>query len=80
MYDMSTTLTVRTADNLDRALRTLARSEGMSLSEFVRRVLEDAVDELSLADRAGHLAGRLLLDSDNADTWRSEIRERNWRA
>jgi len=77
---MSTTLTVRTDDNLDRALRTLARSEGISLSEFVRRVLEDAVDELSLADRAGHLAGRLLLDPDNADTWRAEIRERNWRA
>lgn len=75
---MGTTLTVRTHEKLDQALRTLALAQGVSLSEFVRRILEDAVDELSLADRAGHLAGLLQMDGDN-DSWRAEIRERNWR-
>jgi len=78
MYDMSTTLTVRTDERLDQALRALAQSEGVSLSEFVRGILEDAVDELSVGARAGHLAGRLRIDAD-ADGWRAEIRERNWR-
>jgi len=80
MYDMSTTLTVRTDEKLDQALRALARSEGVSLSEFVRGILEDAVDELSVGTRAGHLAGRLCIDADATDGWSAEIRERNWRA
>ena len=78
MYDMSTTLTVRTDDDLDRALRELAESEGLTLSELVRRILEDAVTERPLAQRAGHLAGRLILAEDD-DAWRAQLRERNWR-
>lgn len=79
MYDMSTTLTVRTGDRLDATLRSLARSQGVNLSELVRSILEDAVDELSLAERASHLGGRLELEPDGIDGWRSQIRERNWR-
>lgn len=79
MYHMSTTLTVRTDEELDTALRRRAREEGLSLSELVRRVLEDAVRDAPLADRAGHLRGRLRLHEDTADAWRAQIRERNWR-
>lgn len=79
MYDVSTTLTVRTGDRLDAALRSLARSQGVNLSEMVRWILQDAVDELSLAERAGHLGGRLKLEAKGTDSWRSQLRERNWR-
>ncbi len=79
MYDMGATLTVRTGDRLDVAVRSLARSQGLSLSELVRQILEDAVDDLSLAQRAGHLGGRLKLEANAADRWRSQIRERSWR-
>lgn len=79
MYDMSTTLTVRTDDELDRALRQLARSEGLSLSELVRRILEDAVQERTLAERAGHLAGVITETDARDDAWREQIRVRNWR-
>lgn len=79
MYDMSTTLTVRTDDALDQALRELACSEGLTLSELVRRILEDAVQERTLAERAGHLAGALDALDAGGDGWREQIRSRNWR-
>ena len=79
MYYMGTTLTVRTDDEMDRGLRDLARAEGLSLSQLVRRILEDAIHERTLQERAGHLAGSLGELDAAGDAWREQIRRRNWR-
>lgn len=76
---MSITLTVRTDESLRKALEERARAQGKTLSEFVREVLREAVDDRPLAARTGHLRGRLTLDRQDADAWREELRRRNWR-
>ena len=78
MYDMSTTITVRTTAALRKALERRARSLGKTASEFVRETLEDALAERPLGDRAGHVKGRLEL-AQPSEEWRQQIEERNWR-
>jgi plasmid stability protein len=75
---MSTTLTVRTPDRLHHALAERARSQGKSVSELVREILEDAVVERSVLERTRHVIGQLDFEADG-DEWRHQIRERNWR-
>jgi len=80
MYDMSITLTVRTDEQLMASLRQTATADGITLSDLVRRILEDAVAERSLGRLSGHLRGRLELDpTDQGDAWHQQLRERNWR-
>ena len=76
---MNTTLTVRTDRNMREALEERARAQGLTVSELVRRFLEDAISERPLAQRAGHLKGRLERSGPVADVWRNHLRERNWR-
>ncbi|MFW6012105.1 MAG: FitA-like ribbon-helix-helix domain-containing protein [bacterium] len=76
---MSTTLTIRTDEALRRSLEERAAASGKSLSEVVREILEAAVIPRPLAARTGHLRGRLSLRPDDAEPWRKELRERNWR-
>ncbi len=77
---MSTTLTIRTDEELRQALRKRAREQGMSVSEVARGILRAALAERPLAARAGHFKGKLELSADDRDPWRRELRERNWRS
>jgi plasmid stability protein len=77
---MSTTVTVRIADDLRRALEARARAQGKSLSTTVREALEATVADGPAGIRVGHLRGRLRLSAPSAGTWREKLRERNWRA
>jgi plasmid stability protein len=75
---MSRALTIRADDDLRRALEARAAAEATTVSELVRRILRQAVAEVPLAVKAGHLAGRLEIPEDD-DPWRRELRSRNWR-
>ncbi|MDE2999697.1 MAG: ribbon-helix-helix protein, CopG family [Gemmatimonadota bacterium] len=76
---MNTTLTVRTDRTMREALEERARAQGLTVSELVRRLLAEAISDRPLAQRAGHLKGRLDLSEPGADAWRNRLRERNWR-
>lgn len=80
MYRMrNTSLTVRTDPGLRAALDRRAEQEEKTVSRVVREILEAALEERSIAERAGHLEGRLRLGSADG-AWRDRLRERNWRA
>lgn len=76
---MSTTLTIRTDDRLREALRKRAALQGKSVSELARELLLAGLEERPLAQRTGHLRGRLDLRSATADTRRQQIKKLNWR-
>ena len=76
---MDTTLTVRTDRTMREALEERALAQGLTVSELVRRLLAEAISERPLAQRAGHLRGRLELAEPGADAWRNHLRDRNWR-
>ncbi len=76
---MSTTLTVRTDEDLSDALRQRAAAQGKTISRVVREILEEALSERPIGMRAGHLKGRLEVPADDEDPWRRQLRERNWR-
>ena len=61
------------------ALEERAQAQGLTVSELVRRLLEEAISERPLGQRAGHLKGRLELPQPGADPWRNQLRDRNWR-
>ena len=75
---MGTTLTVRTGEELHQALQRRAESLGKTVSELVREVLEEAVTERPIAERTGHVKGRLGLP-EPADPLRKHLKDRNWR-
>ena len=79
---MGTTLTVRTDESLRRALAARAKALGVGMSELVRMILQEALDERPLGARTGGLRGRLDLGNDarGADAMRERLRKRNWRA
>ncbi len=76
---MSTTITIRTDDELRRRLEERAEAAGTSISALVRQILEAAVSERPLGRRAEALRGRLQVSEDARRSWRSSLRERNWR-
>jgi len=80
-YDvcMSTTLTVRTDDELRKKLEDRATARGTTVSQVVREILRDALDERPLEARTGHLRGRLELPRTDSGEWRETLHERNWR-
>ena len=77
---MSTTLTVRADEALRDALAERARSQGKTVSQLVREILEAALAERPLGARAGHLKGRLVLREQASEPWREGLRQRNWRS
>jgi plasmid stability protein len=77
---MSTTITIRTDEELREALEQRARAEGKTLSGLVREILENALEERPLEARTSHLRGRLELPGPGSDAWSRTIRDRNWRA
>ncbi len=75
---MSTTLTVRTGEELRATLEQRAKGLGKSVSELVREILEDALADRPFGQRTSHVKGRLELP-DGIDPWRRQLKERNWR-
>ena len=75
---MRTTITVRADQDLREALAGRAALEGKTISAIVREILQEALAERALGDRAAHLRGKLAIEGDN-DEWRGRLRERNWR-
>lgn len=75
----TSTITVRTGDDLRRDLEERAAAAGKSLSEVVREILEAAVSRQPIAGRVSHLKGQLRLPRSHSEPWRRELRERNWR-
>ena len=80
VYDMGHTLTVRTDEGLQKALRKRAQVQGKTVSGLVREILKKALVERPLSARAGHLKGKLELPREPSDTWSKRIRDRNWRS
>ena len=76
---MRTTVTVRTDASLREALLKRAVSQGKTLSELVREILEEAVLERPLGGRIGHLRGKLTSSTSADEGWRKRLRDRNWR-
>lgn len=76
---MGTTITVRADDALRKALEARARARGVTLSEAAREILREALEDRPLAERTGHLRGRLSLARQPTEPWRRALRERNWR-
>lgn len=76
---MRTSLTIRMDEKLRDALRERAALQGKTVSQLAREILSEALEERPMAARIGHLRGRLKIPPDASDSWRKEIRARNWR-
>ena len=76
---MSTTITIRVDDPLREVLDKKAAASGKTVSELVREILEEALTEMPLQVRAGHLKGMLRLPRKTSEPWRKRLCERNWR-
>ena len=79
LYYMSTTLTLRIPPDQREALIRRAAQAGVTVSELLRSILRKALADRSVSAKAGHLKGRLRIGRSASDTWRRQIRERNWR-
>jgi plasmid stability protein len=77
---MRTTLTIRTGEALREALEKRATAQGKTVSEVAREILRSALEERPLAQRTGHLRGKLSLDRKEGEAWRRSVRQRNWRS
>jgi predicted DNA-binding protein len=77
---MDKTITIRTDDALREAIEERARAEGKTISALTREILEEAVAERPMELRTAHLRGRLRLRNKQVDSWRQQIRRRNWRS
>ena len=77
---MGTTLTIRTDPALREALEKKAAEQGNSLSQCVRDILESTLIKRPLKERISKLKGSLSLSKKSTDSWRREIRKRNWRS
>jgi len=77
---MSVKLSIRTDASLREALLERAEEQGKSLSRLVREILEEALAVRPMADRIGHLKGRLQLPGRRCEAWRERLRDRNWRS
>jgi len=74
------TLTIPTDEKLQEALQERATMQGKTVPELAREILSEAVAERSLAERVGHLRGKLHLQEDTSDPWRAHLRENNFRS
>jgi plasmid stability protein len=73
-------LTIRAPEDLRRALTVRAQAEGKTVSELAREILEASLAEQPIGARAGHLKGRLTATPEHDDSWRLQLRQRNWRS
>lgn len=77
---MSTTITIRTDDNLRRALEQRAREQGKTISGLVREILARSLEESPMGARSSHLRGTLDLGAEASEPWRRKLAEHNWRS
>jgi hypothetical protein len=77
---MGTTITIRADPELSDALKRRAEEEGLTLSAYLRSILEREVSGGPLGRQVGHLRGKLRLSAPGSDAWRATLRERNWRS
>ena len=73
-------LVIPTDEKLQEALQERAAMEGKTVPELAREILREAVAERPLAERIGHLRGRLHLEKETSDPWRAHLRESNFRS
>lgn len=78
MYDMETTLTVRVPKEQSEALTRLARSRKVTVSVLVRGLLDQSLSGRRLKGFAA-LAGSVAGSASSASSFRTTIRERNFR-
>ena len=76
---MSTTITIRTDENLREALEQRARAQGKSISGLVREILMRSLEDAPMGSRSSHLRGALNLGGTTDEPWRRKLAERNWR-
>lgn len=77
---MTTTVTVRLDEKVKQALDERAKLRRKSVSSLVRELIVEEVSERPLAERIGHLAGRLGPARGEPDAWERHLREMNWRS
>jgi hypothetical protein len=79
---MNTTLTIRLPASQRRALSSKAAAAGKTESEIVRNLIERELVEQTVGERVGELFGCLSLPhgARTTDSWRKNIRARNWRS
>jgi plasmid stability protein len=75
-----TTITIHADDRLHRELEERAASSGKSLSAVAGEILRQVLTPRRMGDRVGHLAGSLEASGPGDDSWRRDLRERNWRS
>ena len=76
---MSSTLTFRPSESQRKKLERRAASLEITVSEFVRELLDRALDDRPLGERVAHVTGSLRLGKNQADAWAEDIRKQNWR-
>jgi plasmid stability protein len=78
---MEKTITVRLDGEQDEALTRRAKTVGKTRSAVVREILTQALLEVPLSERAGHLRGSLELPKTpkTKDAWGKHLRKQNWR-
>ena len=75
---MERTITVRLPRAQDEALTRRARMVGKTRSALVRDLLSQALADVPVLERAGHVRGSVRL-AKSATGWAARLRSRNWR-
>ena len=76
---MDKTLTIRLDGKQQELLGRTAKRLGKTVSELVREILQQALSERPLSAKTGQLKGRLTLTPSSRQSWRRELKARNWR-
>jgi predicted DNA-binding protein len=79
---VETTLTIRLPKAQRAALKRRAAAEKRSESALVRDIIEHGMDRYFDFERVRHLVGSVASPPKHwqKDSWRKQIRERNWRS
>ena len=75
---MDKTITIRLDQEQDAALTRLAKTLGKTRSAVVREVINQALSERPISERAGYLKGTVKLPRPK-DAWSKHLRKQNWR-
>jgi hypothetical protein len=74
---MEKTITIRLDRDQDEALTQRAKILGKTRSAVVREILAQALLNVPISERAGHLNGSLTLAKPK-DAWGKHLRKQNW--
>jgi hypothetical protein len=79
LLSMEKTITIRLGRAQDEALTRRAKTTGKTRSAVVRELLEQALLEIPISEKAAHLKGSLRLEKPK-DAWGKHLRKQNWRS